>query len=261
MYFLDLDHVPAAQGANHLLLGYGSEHAGLALYSGVFLDEELLLLGLHLVDDSGHVVADPLPSVWYFVDAAWCLAAGEPPGTAQTGMHGDATFDRVYAGPGVPHTIPLGGRTALDLGFSPDGDTVFLGLFDAAIAFWRVLFPAPGTYTLTLDGLGDAVYTVAEPVVLTPPFLSVLRMDPLNRASSAYVRIAYAGAYPAGGLDIPEGAIGRPSYLFADVNADPPYRFTYSGEYPQKLRVYVGDAEAAAGAVIDFTTLALFIGP
>jgi len=225
------------------------------------------LLGMELVDDLGVPVLAPTAGVWYNLDVGWSLKPGRPPQNVITSLSGEGvTFDTLYpAGEENPahpvHVVDTGGRASVDLGWSPDGDAAYLSVFDAAVAFWRVSFPAAGTYTFVLEGIGQRTVEVGAGVLATVPTIVVIKMNPLNRESSLLAQISFTGVYPSGGLDLPDGTLGRPRYFFGDINAAPPYQFSYTLDDPFKLHVYTISGEVAVGAPLTFTTTALFIGP
>ena len=221
-----------------------------------------LLLGSALFpggdDPAGAVtVGAPVANVWYDLDVVWGVGSGEAPAVVSTALScARATIDTGY-GPAVRgHGVSSTGRRGVDLGWSPNGKQVFLTGRDAALGLWRILFPSAGSYTVTLSGFGSLAYTVASgPPASTSPVVAVLHPAPLNRQPSKLLKLTFSGSYPAGGLDLLPDQIGLRGVLFADLNDDASYRYTWSGN---RLRAWTGSGEAA-GAV-SLATVGLFFG-
>jgi len=230
------------------------------------MSDSLQILSIALVDEEGMSVSAPVASVWYNVDAGWCLLPALPAQTVSVSLFcAGAMFDALYSDPSLSHTLSTGGRTSIDAGWSPDDVPVYLSPWDAALGFWRVQFPAAGTFTFVLTDnsdaseIGEAAFVVAAaPPSPTLPHVEVLKVNPLNRQISMLIRLSFSGTYPNGGLDLPGTYIGRESYLFADINVAPPYQFSWEAG---KLKVYDALGELAADASVTFSTTAIFIGP
>ncbi|MCW3097969.1 MAG: hypothetical protein JWL77_3587 [Chthonomonadaceae bacterium] len=205
---------------------------------------------------SAVVVTSPLAGVPYNLDIAWGVAGGDPPAVISTMLTcPGAAIDTAY-GPAIRgHGVPVS-RPGVDLGWSPSGKSVYLTPSQAALGLWRLTFPTAGTYTVTLSGLGTLGFTVvgSAPVV-TSPMVMVLHPSPLNRQPSKLLQLTYQGTYPTGGLDLPADRIGLRGILFADLNDDATYRYTWSGG---KLRAWTGSGEASG--TVSLATVGLFFG-
>lgn len=142
------------------------------------------------------------------------------------------------------------------MGWSPNGKAVYLTPQQAALGLWRILFPSAGNYNIALAGLGTFTITASgvAPVV-TSPTVTVLHSAPLNRQPSKLLRLTYSGSYPAGGLDLTAAQIGLKGILFADLNDDATFRYTWN---EGKLRAWTGSGEAAG--TVDLATTCLFFG-
>jgi hypothetical protein len=202
-------------------------------------------------------VASPQTGVWVHLDIAWGVGENDPAAVLTTTLTcTGATIDTQY-GPAIRgHGVGGHGRRSLDLGWAPDGKAVFLNAAEAALGIWRMRFPAAGNYTANLAGVGTLAITAigSAPSTLFPN-VQVLHPSPLNRQPSKLLQLTYNGAYPAGGLDLPSGRIGLTGILFADLNDDATYRYTWSDE---KLRAWRGSGEATG--VVSLATVGLFLG-
>ena len=67
--------------------------------------------------------------------------------------------------------------------------------------------------------------------------------------------MTFSGTYPPGGLDLLPDQIGLRGILFADLNDDPTYRYTWSAN---KLRAWTGSGEATG--TVRLATVGLFFG-
>ena len=202
-------------------------------------------------------VVTPLAGLWYNLDAAWGVGPSDAPAVVSTTLScPGATLDTGYGpavrGPGAAFS----GRVGIDLGWSPNGKQVYLTPLQAALGLWRIRFPTPGSYLVTLSGFGTTGFTAASgPPASTSPAVIVLHPAPLNRQPSKLLKLTYSGTYPAGGLNLLPSQIGLTGILFADLNDDAVYRYTWSGS---KLRAWTAAGEAT-GAV-SLSTTGLFFG-
>ena len=180
---------------------------------------------------SAVVVSSPLAGILYNIDIAWGVATTDPPAVLSTTLTcPGATIDTAYGPPIRGHGVSIN-RPGVDLGWSPNGKAVYLTGQQAALGLWRIIFPVAGSYTLTLSGLGTIdVTAIGSAPVNTSPTIAVLHPAPLNRQPSKLLRLAFSGTYPAGGLDLSSAQIGLAGILFADLNDDATYRYTWSGK-------------------------------
>jgi hypothetical protein len=203
------------------------------------------------------VVAAPVANVWYNLDLVWGAGSLDAPAVVATTLScAGAAIDTGY-GPAVRgHGVPYTGRRGVDLGWSPNGKPVYLTALDAALGLWRIQFPVAGSYTVTLSGFGTLFFTVASgPPAATAPVLSILHTSPLNRQPSKLLKLTFSGIYPPGGLDLSPDRIGLRGVLFADLNDDATYRYTWSGD---KLRAWTGNGEVSG--TVNLSTIGLFFG-
>lgn len=203
------------------------------------------------------MVTSPVANVWYNLDLVWGIGSGDAAAVVSTALScAGATIDTGY-GPAVRgHGVSDTGRRGVDLGWSPNGKQVFLTARDAALGLWRIRFPSAGSYSVALSSFGTIAYTVASgPPASTSPRIGVLHSAPLNRQPSKLLTLTFSGAYPPGGLDLLPDQIGLRGILFADLNDDASYRYTWSGN---KLRAWTGSGEAAG--VVSIATVGLFFG-
>ena len=206
---------------------------------------------------SAVTVTSPTAGVWYNLDIAYGIGSADAAAVYSTALScPGATVDTTYGPAFRGHGVPFIGRRSIDMGWSPNGKQVYLTALDAALGLWRIRFPTPGAYSATLSGLGTIGFDVASGSPLSPsPVVSVLHASPLNRQPSKLLQLTYNGVYPAGGLDLPAERIGLRGILFADLNDDATYRYTWSGD---KLRAWTGSGEATG--TVGLSTVGLFFG-
>jgi hypothetical protein len=206
---------------------------------------------------SAVVVASPLAGVPYNLDVAWGIGSADAAQVLTTTLScPGAAIDTAY-GPAIRgHGVGYSGRRGVDMGWSPDGEAVYLSPVDAALGLWRLTFPTAGAYTVTLSGLGTLGFTaIGTAPVITSPSIAVLHPAPLNRQPSKLLRLTFSGTYPAGGLDLVEAQIGLRGVLFGDLADDAVYRYTWSGG---KLRAWTSAGEASG--TVSLSTTGLFLG-
>ena len=210
-------------------------------------------------DDPASAVAlvSPQAGLWVNLDVAWGVGSADAPAVLSTMLTcPGARIDTAY-GPAIRgHGVGANGRRGLDLGWTPNGKTVYLTARDAALGLWRMQFPLAGSYTVSLSGLGTiAVTAIGMAPVLTSPSVVVLHPNPLNRQPSKLLQLTFAGVYPVGGLDLVSDQIGLRGVLFADLNDDATYRYTWSGD---RLRAWTASGEATG--TVSLATVGLFFG-
>jgi len=206
---------------------------------------------------SAVALAAPQAGVWVSLDVAWGVGSADAPAVLATTLTCvGAIIDTTY-GPAIRgHGVGVSGRRGLDLGWTPNGKAAYLTARDAALGLWRLQFPTAGTYSVGLAGLGTlSITAVGLAPVLTSPTVTVLHPSPLDRQPSKLLLLTFQGTYPAGGLDLVADQIGLRGILFADLNDDPAYRCTWSGD---KLRAWTGSGEAAG--TVSISTIGLFFG-
>ncbi len=205
---------------------------------------------------SAVVVASPLAGAPYNLDIAWGVGSSDPPAVLMTtltcvGAILDTAFGPAIRGHGVAVSRP-----GVDLGWSPNGKAVYLTPQQAALGLWRLTFPVAGTYTVSLSGMGTiSIAAIGTAPVITLPTIAVLHPAPLDRQPSKLLRLTFQGTYPPGGLDLREDQIGLRGILFADLNDDATYRYTWSRD---KLRAWTGSGEASG--TVSLATVGLFFG-
>lgn len=210
-------------------------------------------------DDPASAVAlvSAQAGLWVNLDVAWGVGSADAPAVLTTTLTcPGARIDTNY-GPAIPgHGVGSSGRRGLDLGWTPNGKAAYLTVRDAALGLWRIQFPTAGSYTVRLSGLGTIPITaIGAAPVLTSPAVSVLHPAPLDRQPSKLLQLTFAGTYPVGGLDLLSDQIGLRGVLFADLNDDATYRYTWSGD---KLRAWTSAGEATG--TVSLTTVGLFFG-
>lgn len=209
-------------------------------------------------DDPANAVAVTAPraGVPYNLDVAWGPAGSDAPTVITTALTcPGAMIDTAYGPPVRGHGVAIA-RPGVDMGWSPNGKAVYLTGRQAALGLWRITFPTSGTYMVALSGLGTIGVTVSGSApVTTSPVVTVLHPAPLDRQPSKLLRLTFSGTYPAGGLDLTEAQIGLTGILFADLNDDATYRYTWADG---KLRAWTGSAEASG--TVDLATTGLFFG-
>ncbi len=210
-------------------------------------------------DDPASAVAvvSPQAGLWVNLDVAWGVGSSDAPTVLSTILScPGAVIDAAY-GPAIRgHGVGLSRRRGLDLGWTPNGKAAYLTAQDAALGIWRLQFPTAGSYTVNLSGLGTiAVTAIGAAPVVTSPTIMVLHAVPLNRQPSKLLQLTFAGTYPLGGLDLLSDQIGLRGVLFADLNDDTTYRYTWSGN---KLRAWTASGEATG--TVSLTTVGLFLG-
>lgn len=209
-------------------------------------------------DDPASAVAllSPQAGAWVNLDLAWGVGSADPPTVLATTLTcAGATIDAAY-GPAIRGHGVVSGRRGLDLGWTPNGKAAYLTAQDAALGLWRLRFPAAGTYTVALSGLGTlSVAVLGSAPLVTAPTVAVLHPSPLDRQPSKLLQLTFEGTYPSGGLDLPADRIGLRGVLFADLNDDATYRYTWSGD---KLRAWTGSGEVSG--TVSLATVGLFFG-
>lgn len=209
------------------------------------------------VKDEAEVVGNPLAERWYSLDVAWGPDAGSDPQVVTTtlscaGATLDATFEDVYRG----HVAGAANRIGVDLGWSPNGTSVYLSDDEQALGYWRIWFPSPGLYTVSLSNIGSfSITVVGTAPAVTSPTITVIHHNPLNRQPSKLLELTFSGTYPSGGLDVNADMCGLASLFWADCTDTAAYRFRWDAD---KLRVY--DSNGEVSGAISFTTRGLFIG-
>jgi len=205
---------------------------------------------------SAVAVSSPLAGIAYHLDVAWGWAGSDPPGVITTSLNcPGATIDTAYGPPIRGHGVATG-RPGVDLGWSPNGKAVYLTSTQCALGLWRLTFPSAGNYALTLSGLGTiGVTAIGSAPVITSPTIAVLHPSPLDRQPSKLLQLTFSGTYPTGGLDLTPDQIGLHGILFADLNDDATYRYTWSGN---RLRAWTGSGEASG--TVSLSTVGLFFG-
>jgi len=206
---------------------------------------------------NGVVVTSPLANTWYDLDIAWGIGGADVPAVVSSTLScPGATIDTAYAPAIRGHGVGFFGRGGIDLGWTPNGKQVYLTNLQCALGLWRILFPSAGAYTVTLSGFGTIGITAASgPPVSTSPVAVVLHQSPLNRQPSKLLKLTFSGTYPSGGLDLLPSQIGLTGVLFADLNDDATYRYTWAAG---KLRAWTSSGEASG--TVTLSTTGLFFG-
>jgi len=212
-------------------------------------------------DAREYPVGLPEAGVWYTLDAAWALPAGDQAHTVRMTLALSSMgleIDEAFRAP-RHHLLAIGGRAPVEMGWCRSAEVVYLSAWEAALGFFRVRFRESGAFTWVLPGLAPRTYIVGTPSpALTPPQLSRLSGSPLAPHPAVVVSLSFSGTYPAGGLDFGPTIHGVGVPRFIDVADTPQFRFV--PDIPgQKLRVFNAGSAEASGS-ISFSTQALIFG-
>lgn len=213
-------------------------------------------------------VATPTAGQWITLDAAWGQTGVAAQVVTTSLAAPGASIDTAYSARVNGHAAGAAGRIGVEMGWSPDNTPVYLSTREAALGYWRLLFPTAGSYTLTLAGSSIPVTVIPAvvpdpdpiiPATPTTPQMTRVAINPLNRQASDIWRLQWNAPYPSGGFDLLPAQLGLVGPYFGDVNDTSLYRFAYDPKY-YKLHVYASSGEVATGATLAFDTLGLFIG-